>query len=101
MKIKFSLIILFCALIYTSLFTMKAVKQVTAYLGMQAAERSEEVGEKKKKHILYLSGLFVGDVSVLCRARMLLDKGGNGVQLELTVRSSNENVSALLAAAVG
>jgi coatomer protein complex subunit gamma len=79
-----------------------AVVEVTRYLGMQAAEGSDQVKAGSKKHILYLAGRFVGDVPVLVRVRMRLAKeGAPGVNMEVTVRSPNADVSASLARAIG
>jgi hypothetical protein len=65
---------------------------------MQACERSDQVPAKKTKHILYLSGNFLGGIHVLARARMKFVEGA-GVQMELTVRSTNDDVSTLIAGA--
>lgn len=78
-----------------------AVVEVTRYLGMQAAEGSDQVKSGAKKHILYLSGRFVGDVAVLVRVRMRLAKDGGGVSMEVTVRSKSADVSTTLAQAIG
>ena len=77
-----------------------AVVSVTRYLGMQAVEGSDLVKPKAKKHILYLSGMFVGGVPVLVRVRMRLAKDGSGVNMEVTVRSPSETVSNTLALAI-
>ncbi len=79
-----------------------AVTEVTRYLGMQAAEASDHVKAGSKKHILYLAGRFVGDVPVLVRVRMRIAKEGSpGVNMEVTVRSPKQAVSAALARAIG
>jgi len=86
-----------------TLSTMKnlqdAVKEVSDQLGMLAVESSEKVPAKRTKHILYLSGNFIGNSPVLCRVRMKLEEG-QGVLLELTVRSSNDDVSTAIASAI-
>jgi len=86
-----------------ALSTMKslqdAVKEVTDFLGMQPVENSEKVPAKRSKHILYLAGNFIGHIPVLSRVRMKFDEG-QGVQMELTVRSSNDDVSTAIAAAI-
>jgi len=76
-----------------------AVKEVTKFLGMQACDRTDKIAAKKNKHILYLSGNFIGNVSVLVRARMKQTEG-QGVQMELTVRSTNDDVSTAVASAI-
>jgi coatomer protein complex subunit gamma len=75
------------------------VKEITDFLGMQPCERSDKVTAKKSKHILLLSGNFFGNVPVLVRARMKFVEG-QGVQMELTVRSTNDDVSTLVASAI-
>lgn len=65
---------------------------------MQPAERTDRVPAKRNKHVLYLSGNFIGDVPVLVRARM--KQADQGVQMELTVRSTNADVSTLVASAI-
>jgi len=86
-----------------ALSTMKtlqdAVNEISDYLGMQPCERTDKVQSKKTKHILYLSGNFIGNVEVLARARMMFTEG-QGVQMELTVRSTNDDVSTAVAAAI-
>ena len=64
-----------------------AVVSVTRYLGMQAAEGSDLVKPNAKKHILYLSGQFVGGVPVLVRVRMRLAKDATGVNMEGELRA--------------
>jgi len=86
-----------------ALSTMKslqaAVKEITEFLGMQPCERSDKVPAKKSKHILLLSGNFYGNISVLVRGRMKFVEG-QGVQMELTVRSTSDDVSTLVASAI-
>jgi len=81
----------------TSMRTLKdAISEISEFLGMQACDRSETVAPNKDKHILYLSGVFVGGTPILARARMKLDPS-SGVALELTVRSTNQEISAVIA----
>jgi len=86
-----------------SLSTMKslpdAVKAIIDFLGMQPCERSDQVPAKKTKHTLFLSGVFLGEIPVLARTRMKFEEGA-GVQIELTVRSNNDDISTLLASAI-
>jgi len=86
-----------------SLSTMKtlpdAVKGIIDHLGMQACDRSEVVPPKKTKHALYLSGNFLGGIPVLVRTRMKFVEG-QGVQMELTVRSMSDDVSTLIAGSI-
>ena len=66
---------------------------------MQACERTDQVSAKRSKHILLLSGNFLGGVPVLARVRMKAVEG-QGVQMELTVRSTNDDVSTTVASAI-
>jgi coatomer protein complex subunit gamma len=52
--------------------------------------------ESRKPHILHLSGLFLGKVSVLVRAQLQMDDV-SGVVLKMAVRSQFKAVSALVA----
>ena len=77
-----------------------AVKKLIEFLGMQPADRSDKVPPKKNKHILYLAGSWMGGVPVMVRARMKCADDQPGVPVELTVRSTSEDVSMLLAGAL-
>jgi len=87
-----------------NLSTMKtlqdAVKEISTFLGMQPSDRSDVVPPKKTKHVLFLAGRFVGDVQVLARARMRLGEAGQGVAMELTVRSIDKDLSTAIASAI-
>ncbi len=74
-----------------------AVKNIVAYLGMDPCDKSDRVPPKKNKHQLFLSGVFLGGVPALCRARMKREEGGKGVDVELTVRSGHKLVSEIVA----
>jgi len=86
-----------------SLSTMKtltdAVKEITEFLGMSPCDGTEAVPEKKTKHILLLSGTFLGGVRVLARARMRIDPSQT-VSMELTVRSPDPQINAAVASAI-
>jgi len=77
-----------------------AVTQIVGFLGMQPCEQSEQVKETKKRHQLFLSGTFLGNVSVLARVRMRLAEGGKGVMMQLAVRSTDAMVSQIVASSV-
>eukprot|EP01105_Mastigella_eilhardi_P005847 TRINITY_DN17549_c0_g1_i1.p1 TRINITY_DN17549_c0_g1~~TRINITY_DN17549_c0_g1_i1.p1 ORF type:complete len:915 (-),score=287.02 TRINITY_DN17549_c0_g1_i1:59-2746(-) len=77
-----------------------AVKEVVTFLSMQPCDRSEKVEDRATKHILFMAGRFVGDVPVMGRVRMRLDPRGNGVNLELIVRSTNAALSQLIASSI-
>jgi len=76
-----------------------AVAEIIKFLGMQPCDRSDKIPAKKTKHVLYLSGNFIGNVPVLVRARMKQAEG-QGVTMELTVRSTNDDVSTAVASAI-
>jgi len=83
----------------TSKSLQDAVNEVITFLGMQACDRTDKVPAKKSKHILLLSGNFIGGIPVLVRSRMKFVEG-QGVQMELTVRSGNDDVSTSIASAM-
>eukprot|EP01095_Lingulamoeba_sp_RSL-Kostka_P009530 TRINITY_DN3317_c0_g2_i2.p1 TRINITY_DN3317_c0_g2~~TRINITY_DN3317_c0_g2_i2.p1 ORF type:complete len:776 (+),score=285.83 TRINITY_DN3317_c0_g2_i2:264-2330(+) len=76
----------------------EAISELIKFLGMAPCEGSQKL-KKKTKHILYLSGVFVGNIRVLARARMKLDPN-EGVDVQLTVRSQNESISSLIASSI-
>ena len=67
-------------------------------MGMQPCERSDKVPEGKSSHTLYLAGVFRGGHEVLVRAKLAL---GDGVTMQLAVRSVDPHVSEIIAGAVG
>uniref|UniRef100_A0A1B6DU23 Coatomer subunit gamma n=3 Tax=Clastoptera arizonana TaxID=38151 RepID=A0A1B6DU23_9HEMI len=76
----------------------QAVNSVINFLGMQPAERSDKVPQGKSAHTLYLAGNFRGGHNVLVRSKLAL---GDGVTMQLTVRSSDQNVGDLVLSTVG
>ncbi|KAK6174948.1 hypothetical protein SNE40_013500 [Patella caerulea] len=77
----------------------EAVKNIIQYLGMQPCERSDKVPEGKSSHTLYLAGVFRGGHDALVRAKLALTDD-SGVTMQLTVRSTDPNVSEVLATAI-
>ena len=73
-----------------------AVKNIVSVLGLDPCDKSDRVGAKKSKHVLFMSGVFLGGVPVLCRARMKKEEGGKGVDVELTARTGHKLVSDLI-----
>ena len=71
----------------------EAVTQVMGLLGLAACEKSDKVGDTKLRHDLFLSGVFVGGHEILARARMAFD---DGVNMELSVRTNNAELSDLV-----
>ncbi|XP_052213767.1 coatomer subunit gamma-2-like isoform X2 [Dreissena polymorpha] len=86
-----------------ALSTMKtlddAVKNIIQYLGMQPCERSDKVPEGKSAHTLYLAGVYRGGHDALVQAKLAMADGG--VTMQLTVRSTDPNVSEVLVSAIG
>uniref|UniRef100_A0A8B9JPG8 Coatomer protein complex, subunit gamma 2 n=1 Tax=Astyanax mexicanus TaxID=7994 RepID=A0A8B9JPG8_ASTMX len=76
----------------------EAVNNIITFLGMQPCERSDKVPENKNSHVLFLAGVFRGGYDVLVRARLAL---ADGVTMQVTVRSSDENVVDVILASVG
>jgi len=74
------------------------VNDVCEFFGMQPIDHSEKVTPKKKKHVLFLAGKFVGGIKVLVRARMKQDS--DNVMIEMTARSTNLDISAAIATAL-
>ncbi|XP_029821468.1 coatomer subunit gamma-2 [Manacus vitellinus] len=76
----------------------EAVNNIVKFLGMQPCERSDKVPENKNSHTLYLAGVYRGGCDVLVRARLAL---GDGVTMQVTVRSKDEAAVDVILAAVG
>jgi coatomer protein complex subunit gamma len=89
-----------------ALSTMKnvedAVKNILDFLGMQACERSDKIPEGKSTHTLYLAGVFRGGHDVLIRAKLAAATGSEGgVNMQMTVRSTDANVAQIMASVIG
>jgi len=78
-----------------------AVKNIVEFLGLQVCERSDKVPEGKSAHTLYLAGVFRGghDVLVRCKLAASTDTAA-GVTMQMTVRSTDANVSQVITAAI-
>lgn len=72
------------------------------YLGMQPCERTGPsfVTPEKTTHILLLSGNFLGNIHTLVRCRLAFNPN-TGVALEITVRSTDQAISHLIANTIG
>ncbi|KAH3745815.1 coatomer subunit gamma [Pelomyxa schiedti] len=77
-----------------------AVNELMSFLSMNADTKYAKVEERAKKHILFMSGTFMGGITAIVRARMRIDPSGTGVNLELTARSSVQEISQLIASSV-
>jgi coatomer protein complex subunit gamma len=78
----------------------EAVQEILKHLSLFPIEGTGEVAPKKTKHILFGSGIWIGGFPVLVRARMRINPNNQNVDLELTVRSENEEVNGLLASSL-
>ncbi|CAH1784771.1 unnamed protein product [Owenia fusiformis] len=76
----------------------EAIKNIKDYLGMQPCERSDKVPEGKSSHTLYLAGVYRGGHDILARAKLAM---GDGVTMQITVRSTDPHASEVIASAVG
>ncbi|XP_065531700.1 coatomer subunit gamma-2 isoform X1 [Lathamus discolor] len=76
----------------------EAVNNIIKFLGMQPCERSDKVPENKNSHTLYLAGVYRGGCDVLVRSRLAL---GDGVTMQVTVRSKEETPVDVILASVG
>ena len=79
----------------------EAVVAVLKFLGMQAADGTDELpsGGTKRVHTLHLSGVFMGGVSVLARAQLQIDETA-GVILKIAVRSNSEDINELVCSSI-
>nr|CDS21793.1 Coatomer subunit gamma [Echinococcus granulosus] len=79
------------------------VQELVAHLGMQACERTDQVGSSEKAaHTLLLAGVFRGGVSVLARCKLAksLPSAGQpaaGINLQITVRSAAPEINQAIA----
>ncbi|XP_061494021.1 coatomer subunit gamma-2 [Rhineura floridana] len=76
----------------------EAVSNIVKFLGLQPCERSDKVPENKNSHTLYLAGVYRGGLDVLVRSRLAL---GDGVTMQVTVRSTEETPADVILASVG
>jgi coatomer protein complex subunit gamma len=80
-----------------------AVIAVADFLGMQPADGTNVIPSgpdgARRSHTLHLSGVFVGNVTVLVRAQLQMDESG-GVVLKLAVRSEDAEVSQVVAGCI-
>jgi coatomer protein complex subunit gamma len=76
-----------------------AVIAVVTLLGMQPCDGTGSVKASTagKPHMLHLSGVFIGGISVLARAQLAMQNESSGVVLKIAVRSEDENVPRMVA----
>ena len=72
------------------------------YLGMQPCERTGPsfLAPDKTTHILLLSGNFLGNIHTLVRCRLAFNSS-TGVAMEITVRSTEQEISQMIASTIG
>ena len=75
----------------------EAVKTIIDFVGLQACERSDKVPEGKNAHTLFLAGVFRGGHDVLVRAKLAV---ADGVTMQLSVRSTDFNITHVIASAI-
>lgn len=74
-----------------------AAQAISASLGMQAVDGTALIPTgDATKHLLHLSGLFVGGNPVLCRAQIQLNESQQAVILKMAVRSTSKDLSELI-----
>ncbi|KJE93213.1 coatomer subunit gamma-2 [Capsaspora owczarzaki ATCC 30864] len=78
----------------------EAVSTVIGFLGLFSCGRPQP-NASKSAQALQLSGVFRGGDQVLVNAKLLFKGPGEGVAMQLTVRSSNLQTSEIIASAVG
>ncbi|KAJ1560040.1 Coatomer subunit gamma-2, partial [Nowakowskiella sp. JEL0078] len=77
-----------------------AVSTMLDLLGMQPCDNTGTVKDTQTTtHTLYLAGTFVGGFPILARCRMAF-ASATGVTMELSVRSTNETASTIIANAI-
>ena len=77
-----------------------AVNEILSHLSLFPIDKTNEVPDKKTKHTLFASGCWASGILVLARARMRINPSTQNVDLELIVRSPDEEVNQLLASSV-
>eukprot|EP01132_Coremiostelium_polycephalum_P004659 gene4659-5821_t len=77
----------------------EAVKKIIQILGMAPSEKSEIVAPKSIKHILYLTGKSLNGTPILVRSRMKIDQSGLNVDVELTVKSIDDDLNEFILSA--
>ncbi len=76
----------------------EAVNTILKFLGLASANMTENVAEGVHTHTLLCSGTFRGGHDILVRSKLALS---DGVTMQLTVRSTHEEVAELVTSAIG
>lgn len=76
----------------------EGVQSIMNLLGMQACDGTAVLkpNTQGKPHMLHLSGIFVGGMTVLARGQVGMDKNSGGVVLKIAVRSEDESISRIV-----
>jgi coatomer subunit gamma len=77
-----------------------AVSELVKHFDLQPVDPIEEISPKKTKHIMYAAGVWISGIVILLRARMRINPNTQNVDLELAVRSQNEEINQMLASSV-
>ncbi|XP_002154548.2 coatomer subunit gamma-2 isoform X1 [Hydra vulgaris] len=76
----------------------EAVTKINQFIGLQPCERSDRISTDKNSHTLLLAGVYRNGVDVLVRAKLILR---DGVQMHLSVRSTDPIVCDVMISAIG
>ncbi|KAG8039921.1 hypothetical protein G9C98_000650 [Cotesia typhae] len=76
-----------------------AVQSLIGFLALEPAERTDKVSPGATSHVLFLHGYFRGGKEIFTRARLALAE--SQVTMQLSVRSQDPDVAALVLASVG
>lgn len=76
----------------------EAVNTILKFIGLGAANMSENVAEGTHTHTLLCSGTFRGGAEILVRAKLALSEG---VTMQLTVRTTDSDIAELVTSAIG
>ncbi|CAD6237136.1 GSCOCG00002158001-RA-CDS [Cotesia congregata] len=76
-----------------------AVQSLIGFLALEPADRTDKVSPGATSHVLFLHGYFRGGKEIFSRARLALAE--SQVTMQLSVRSQDPDVAALVLASVG
>lgn len=76
----------------------EAVNTILKFLGLASANMTEKVAEGVHTHTLLCSGSFRNSHDILVRSKLALS---DGVTMQLTVRSTHDEVAELVTSAIG
>uniref|UniRef100_A0A6V7J347 Coatomer subunit gamma C-terminal domain-containing protein n=1 Tax=Bracon brevicornis TaxID=1563983 RepID=A0A6V7J347_9HYME len=76
-----------------------AVQSLLGFLGLEPQERSDRVAAGATSHVLLLHGFFRGGKEIFARARLAV--ANSEVTMQLSVRSQDPDIAAVVLASVG